>query len=247
MSTPSGWYPDSENPGGQRYWDGSQWAEHRAPASALIAPVAAVQQTPGGMGVGSKIAIVAALAFFALIAVAAIVAIAGGGSKSTAAPTPTISSSSSPTSSGTSSSPSASPTNAKLASKSLRDHSAALMLALTAKYRSEFNRAQTLAENKESSEFVTDRLKTGLETDTSFLAVASEAQKGYAADNEPPSISTWLDDVSAIDGDANAWYSAAVDWRGGFGERSAMDSAAQKLRGNLARADKDAQAVAEGN
>jgi uncharacterized protein len=35
-----GWYPDPEVPGGQRYWDGTQWTENRAPAAqAAAAPV----------------------------------------------------------------------------------------------------------------------------------------------------------------------------------------------------------------
>ena len=29
-TVPAGWYPDSQRPGGQRYWDGTAWTEHRA-------------------------------------------------------------------------------------------------------------------------------------------------------------------------------------------------------------------------
>lgn len=38
-SPPAGWYPDPEMAGTQRYWDGSVWTEHRAPA-AVTRPVA---------------------------------------------------------------------------------------------------------------------------------------------------------------------------------------------------------------
>jgi hypothetical protein len=31
---PAGWHPDPEDPTQQRYWDGSAWTEHRAPAPA---------------------------------------------------------------------------------------------------------------------------------------------------------------------------------------------------------------------
>jgi hypothetical protein len=31
--TPAGWYPDPDGSGGQRYWDGSAWTDHRSPAT----------------------------------------------------------------------------------------------------------------------------------------------------------------------------------------------------------------------
>jgi Protein of unknown function (DUF2510) len=30
-SAPAGWYPDAENPGGRRYWNGEYWTEERTP------------------------------------------------------------------------------------------------------------------------------------------------------------------------------------------------------------------------
>ena len=38
--TPPGWYPDTQTPGQQRYWDGSAWTENVAPLAAqpYIAP-----------------------------------------------------------------------------------------------------------------------------------------------------------------------------------------------------------------
>lgn len=33
QSTPAGWYPDPQNPGQQRYWDGTAWSQSTAPAA----------------------------------------------------------------------------------------------------------------------------------------------------------------------------------------------------------------------
>ena len=40
--TPAGWYPDPDDSGSQRFWDGSAWTEHRAPIQAPPEP--AVEQ-----------------------------------------------------------------------------------------------------------------------------------------------------------------------------------------------------------
>ena len=45
--TPAGWYPDPDGSGGQRYWDGSEWTEHRAPATPEPAEPPATTEPPG--------------------------------------------------------------------------------------------------------------------------------------------------------------------------------------------------------
>src|SRR4051812_48510406 len=50
-TTPPGWYPDpSPNGNGQRYWDGSTWTEHTAPAGQ--APQGGLGQAPSPSGTG---------------------------------------------------------------------------------------------------------------------------------------------------------------------------------------------------
>ena len=44
--TPADWYPDPEDPASLRYWDGSSWTEHRAPAALPAAQEEAPAQTP---------------------------------------------------------------------------------------------------------------------------------------------------------------------------------------------------------
>jgi hypothetical protein len=44
--TPAGWYPDPDGSGGQRYWDGSGWTEHRSPGTPAQAEPTAPDEPP---------------------------------------------------------------------------------------------------------------------------------------------------------------------------------------------------------
>jgi hypothetical protein len=69
MSPPPGWYPDPSAPHLQRWWDGTAWTEHRAPAAAPTVPV----RPPSAGGGGSGRAKVVALTAAGAVLVAAIV------------------------------------------------------------------------------------------------------------------------------------------------------------------------------
>ncbi len=45
-NTPAGWYPAPDQPGNERYWDGSQWSDAYRPAGGAPPPAA----PPGGTG-----------------------------------------------------------------------------------------------------------------------------------------------------------------------------------------------------
>lgn len=51
--TQAGWYPDPEQSGQQRYWDGLAWTEHRAP-EVLATPPAHYQQQRAGIVTSDK-------------------------------------------------------------------------------------------------------------------------------------------------------------------------------------------------
>jgi hypothetical protein len=38
MTTPAGWYPNPSGSGGQRYFDGTRWTDHYAPAAGAVVP-----------------------------------------------------------------------------------------------------------------------------------------------------------------------------------------------------------------
>lgn len=54
---PAGWYADPENPAGERWWNGSNWSDHKraagAPAAPASAPVAPAAPAATGFTYGS--------------------------------------------------------------------------------------------------------------------------------------------------------------------------------------------------
>ena len=77
MTTPAGWYPDPDGSGGQRYFDGQSWTDHRAPATAVEAPPgdAATQAAPRSSGRNGKVlaGVLAAVVVLVGVGVAAVV------------------------------------------------------------------------------------------------------------------------------------------------------------------------------
>lgn len=93
---PPGWYPDSQIPGQQRYWDGAQWTEHRAPTVAAAPTGPSHLPTYGGAS-ASPVAspeqknwflrhkiLTGVLAFVLIIIIASAAAGSGGGDDTTA-------------------------------------------------------------------------------------------------------------------------------------------------------------------
>jgi len=71
VTTPAGWFPDPEDSGGQRFWNGDEWTEHRAP----IAPP--VLDTPPVVpkGPDKRLLIGLAAAAVVVLVVGAVVAV----------------------------------------------------------------------------------------------------------------------------------------------------------------------------
>lgn len=73
--TSPGWYPDPEQPGQQRYWDGTQWTDNRAP---LASPA-----VPKKRGRGCLYGILGVVGLFVVLIVIVAVAAGSGSDKPT--------------------------------------------------------------------------------------------------------------------------------------------------------------------
>lgn len=103
---PAGWYDDSQDESVQRYWDGSSWTSHTAPAGTIAAG-----RPPAGRGFGAwwsaqangvKIALILAAVFVLLLVVSGVAAAARGGQvgasdTANTVPSPMVSNATTPT------------------------------------------------------------------------------------------------------------------------------------------------------
>lgn len=65
MSTPAGWYPDTEATGGERWWDGSQWSHQRRPAAnPVVTPTRSMRPLVLKVLTGVGLALVVAAIYF---------------------------------------------------------------------------------------------------------------------------------------------------------------------------------------
>jgi len=71
VTTPAGWYPDPENSGGQRFWNGDGWTDHREPnAPPLVDAAPTSSQGPDKrLLIGVAAAVVVVLIVGAVVAV----------------------------------------------------------------------------------------------------------------------------------------------------------------------------------
>lgn len=71
MTRPAGWFPDPEDSGGQRFWNGDEWTEHRAPIAPPVVDTAPV--VPKGPDKRLLIGLAAAVVVVLVGAVVAVV------------------------------------------------------------------------------------------------------------------------------------------------------------------------------
>lgn len=84
------------------------------------------------------------------------------------------------------------------------------------------------------------------ETDFSWQAAFKQADAHFNADNEPPSISTWRDDIAQAVTDLGEWTRVADSWQIREKTQADLNAAAAKITEDLGKAAHDAQAVAAG-
>lgn len=90
------------------------------------------------------------------------------------------------------------------------------------------------------------RASTKIEQDLSSQTAFAQADKNFTADNEPPSISTWQDDMGNLSSDIIKWVDVATSYQISSASQADLDQAAAKVTADLTKANADAAAVQDG-
>jgi hypothetical protein len=97
--------------------------------------------------------------------------------------------------------------------------------------------------NSAASRFRDYRKNPNPEADLSFLAAFKKADNFYTAANEPAAISTWRDDMGTATSDLSEWVNLAVGWQIREKTTAQLQSAADKVARDLAKAQADVTAA----
>lgn len=86
-------------------------------------------------------------------------------------------------------------------------------------YSTEFASGQIALSHTKNNDFYAWRHSTNIEQDVNtYLDAFSAADANYTADNEPPAMPSWRNDMSTLQADIVVWVQVAVDWQ--IGRRS---------------------------
>jgi len=104
-----------------------------------------------------------------------------------------------------------------------------------------FNDPQSAA-----SRFRDWRQSSKAEQDLSFMDAFKQADAFYTADNEPPAMASWRDDMNQAQADLIGWVQVAVKWQISQASSADLGAAAKTFTNDMTTAQKDATAVTGG-
>ncbi len=90
--------------------------------------------------------------------------------------------------------------------------------------------------NSAAARFRDFRAKWNPSDDVSFIAAFKKADRNYVAGNEPPSISSWRNEMSNVSFDLSNWVSVAVAWQIRSRSTAQLNAALRVFEADLAKA-----------
>lgn len=121
-----------------------------------------------------------------------------------------------------------------------------ILTAALTHYTSEFSVGEA-AVNKTNNDFYDWRHSTNIETDVqTYITAFKQADAFYNANDEPPAIGIWRDDIGTLQGDISSWIYKVVDWQTDDATDSQLAQADQTVHSDIVTVQSDIQKVLEG-